>query len=108
MLSECQKQGIHVLLIYMPESSELRSHHSSLAMADVRCYLDSLHRDWQVPVVFAQDWMPDSSFMDACHLYEDSAIEFTSRLCQECLLPYMKVSSLHERVPEGVAAGAQE
>jgi hypothetical protein len=89
MLRECRNRGIRVVLTFMPEASEFRSHYSRAAMADIHQYLDSLQRDWQVPVVFAQDWMPDSVFMDEHHLYEFGAVQFTKRLCRERLLPLM-------------------
>ncbi len=89
MLRECRNRGIHVVLTFMPEASEFRSRYSPAAMEDIHRYLDSLQREWHVSVAFAQDWLPDSAFMDAHHLYEDGAAEFTARFCRERLLPYM-------------------
>jgi hypothetical protein len=93
MLEFCRREGIRVLLVYMPEHGSIHSLWAPAALAQLREKLAALASGGYCQTVFARDWMPDDAFMDHHHLYFDQADRFTARLCDEVLVPSLESGS---------------
>ena len=89
LVSFCQREGMSVLLLLTPESSEYRSWYGPGAEEDVQQYLAELRTRLHVPIVDAHTWMPDAKFTDPHHLNGEGAKEFTARLEREVLRPFV-------------------
>jgi hypothetical protein len=85
MLTLCRREGIHVALLYMPESQAFRGWYPPAVRAEADDYLNGLSREYGVPLIDARDWCPDEDFADCIHLLPPAADQFTERLGREVL-----------------------
>jgi hypothetical protein len=87
LLSLCRERGTCVALVIFPESTEFRSWYGPGVEQRIQDYLSRLRADFGVSVCDARDWMPDEWFIDQHHLNTAAAIQFTTRLAKELLVP---------------------
>ncbi|HYH64459.1 MAG TPA: hypothetical protein VD866_07150 [Urbifossiella sp.] len=80
---------IRVLVVVMPEGSELREVYPAEQWAEFGRATDDLARDLGAVVVSAREWMPDAAFADGHHLLPDGAGVFTRRFGAEALAPFL-------------------
>jgi hypothetical protein len=81
-LALCRREGIAVVLVLTPESSEFRGWYPSAALAEIDAYLARLSADCTVPVVDAREWLADDDFLDGHHVLPAGADRFSARLGQ--------------------------
>lgn len=98
LLAECQRNGIHVALILLPDHSITRSWYTDQGRALVRDYLDRIHRECQVPIVDARDWVPDEHFADACHIGPRGVAPFSERVGREVVEPLLEGNQPDSRI----------
>lgn len=89
LLAACHSERIPVVLVVMPEAPAFRSLYSAEVRAGVDAFLQSVGREWRVPVVDARDWSPDEEFWDGHHLLPPAAWKVTLRLGGDVLLPLL-------------------
>jgi hypothetical protein len=94
LLRLCRREGIGVVLLLTPESSEYRGWYPPSADAEIGQYCAGLRRDFGVPVVDARDWLADGDFLDGHHTLQRGADAFTRRLEREVLRPLVAGSTL--------------
>jgi hypothetical protein len=87
LLEACQTEGVEVVLLLTPESSEFRSWYPESARRHVDSYCTALSQAYGVRVVDARTWIADADFIDAHHAIPRGAEAFTRRLAQELLQP---------------------
>jgi hypothetical protein len=83
LLQCCRREGIAVVLVLMPESSEFRSWYRPECLETMSRLLDELHSTTGVPVLDARKWLDDRDFTDGHHPEESGARIFTTRLLAE-------------------------
>jgi hypothetical protein len=93
MLDVCRQEHIGVLLLLMPEASELRRRHSNEGLARVNDYLASITREYGVPLVDARTWVSDQWFIDGHHMVANGAIAFSHRLSHDILPSFLRSRS---------------
>jgi hypothetical protein len=80
---------IRVLVVVMPEGSELRAVYPAERWAEFGRATDELARDLGAQVVSARELMSDAAFADGHHLLPDGAGEFTRRFGAQALAPFL-------------------
>jgi hypothetical protein len=83
LLKCCRCEGIAVVLVLMPESSEFRSWYRPESLETINRLLEEMRSTWGVPVVDARQWLADRDFTDGHHPEESGACIFTTRLLAE-------------------------
>ena len=99
LLTLCRAESIEVALILMPEGETARSWANPAVDEAMRAFLGDLSTEFSVPVFNAREWFDDSCFSDSSHLLRPGARQFTRRLEQECIQPWLR-----GQVPRFVAA----
>ena len=94
LLDLCRSRHIEVVLLLAPESSEFRGWYSAESKAAVEDYVARVHREYNVPVVDAREWLSDEAFLDGHHAGPAGAREFTRRLGRQVLQPLVEGRSL--------------
>jgi hypothetical protein len=89
LLARCQREGIRVALLVMPEGSPFRALYPPAAEAKADAYLSLLAREYGVPVANCRDWAADGDFTDSFHLGIDAAAAFSRRFGDEVLGPLL-------------------
>lgn len=89
MIRFCRQSGVHIAIVYLPESTTFRGWYSPEMLAGVEDYLRTIQRSYRVPVIDARTWVDDSGFMDGQHLLPEGATVFTRRLAREALAPLL-------------------
>jgi hypothetical protein len=84
LLSLCQAQGIHAVLVLPPESSAFRFRHESAQAAHI-AYLRELARKFDVPLYDARALVPDNGFWDGHHLLPGGADRYTQCLARDVI-----------------------
>ena len=87
-LQLCQREGIRVVLLLMPEGSDFRSWYAPGDWRQVEEFVAGLQREFHVPLINAREWIADEYFSDSHHLLAAGAEEFTLRLGREAI-PYL-------------------
>jgi hypothetical protein len=87
LVALCRQQHIAATLLLMPEGTAFQSWYTPAARAAIDQYLAGLSRGYDVPVVDARSWLPDTAFFDSHHLHPDGATAFTQRFAREVLRP---------------------
>jgi hypothetical protein len=98
ILEECRARGIGVAVFMMPEHSAVRGWYSPETRARVHSYLDSIQRDYHVPLIDTRDWVPDGSFADVCHMWRHGAVLFSERFGREVLQPLLNAKPRNARI----------
>jgi hypothetical protein len=94
MLTICRRRNIRALLLLMPEGSEFRSWYPPGSGPLIDRYLAVLGRQYGVPVIDARKWMADRYFFDSHHLLSKGATQFTQRLGQQVLEPFLRAEHI--------------
>jgi hypothetical protein len=94
ILAACRDEGIHAILLLLPESTEFRSWYPPAVRAELDAYLSRLNREYGVPLVDGRTWVPDTGFLDGHHLLADGAIAFSERLGHEVIEPSLAGNTL--------------
>jgi hypothetical protein len=103
LLGRCQREGIGVLLLTMPEGEEFQGWFPPRAKEEIRGYLTGLSRDYGVRWVDARDWVGRECFFDGHHLLPDGAAVFTARFGRDVLSGLLEGPS---PAPRRTATGA--
>jgi hypothetical protein len=82
LLALCRQHSIAAMLVLMPEGTQFQSWYAPAARAEIDRYLASVSREYDVPLVDARSWLPDSAFFDSHHLHPEGATAFTQRLAR--------------------------
>jgi hypothetical protein len=85
LLELCHREGISTALVMMPEGAEFRGLYPPGVWGQVQVFLDSLTREFGIPLINAREWIPDGDFSDSHHLRPHGATVFTGRLSGEVL-----------------------
>jgi hypothetical protein len=88
-LELCRRERIPTVLLWMPETSVLRSLYNPTGLARLRAFLAEVSRDYATPLVDAREWMPDEQYLDGLHLLLGGALAFTDRLSREVVAPIL-------------------
>jgi hypothetical protein len=86
-LDLCKKNGIHVLLLTMPEGHEFLGWYTSEALGEIDAFLTGLCQEYGLCWVDARGWMADEDFLDSHHLLPGGARRFTERFSREVWRP---------------------
>jgi hypothetical protein len=97
-LTVCRDNKIPVSLLYMPESSALRSWYPAPIRERIDEYLHGLGTQFGAPLIDARDWMPDEYFGDTHHLTAEGAALFSRHLGEVVGVP-VKGEPLIARAP---------
>jgi hypothetical protein len=103
LLGLCRRNRIAPILLVSPEGPELRSWYCPGAREQLRTYLSGIERDFNVPVIDAQDWLEEAEFYDSHHALRRGAEKFTARFAREVLTP-LTLGTLRAKVPESAGA----
>ena len=87
LLELCRQQHIAAMLLLMPEGTIFQSWYPPAARTEMDRYLACLSHCYDVPLVDARSWLPDTAFFDSHHLHPDGATAFTQRFAREVLRP---------------------
>ena len=87
LLRQCQREGISVGLVLMPEGTAFRALYSPEARAACDALLAQLERRWDVQVIDARTWVDDRGFWDMHHMLPAGARQFSERFGREALQP---------------------
>ncbi len=104
LLSLCRRKAIPVVLVLMPEGAEFRRWYSPAAWSQIDAFLAELGRAYEVDVINARDWLPESSFADSHHQLPEGAARFSERLAREVIGP--RLNSFKGRAQGGEFANA--
>lgn len=83
MLALCRQENSAVLLVLMPEASELRSWYTPEAEARLQELLADMKQSFDLDHVDARTWIPDDCMWDSYHLLIPGSTLFTDRLAEE-------------------------
>lgn len=97
MLDLCEKNGIKVMLVQLPESSDFRSWYSPESKFTLATLFESIADDHQVKWLDAQIWVPDGQFADGHHLLSGGATVFSERFVQEAAKPWLMSYRVNQR-----------
>jgi hypothetical protein len=86
----CKAHGVPVVMVRMPEVSYALRHYTPDLKKRVDAFYASLIRDTGIPYVDAKEWVVDSDFTDAFHLYPRGATVFMRRLEREFLREWLQ------------------
>lgn len=89
----CRREGIDVVLVVSPESSEFRQWYHPTAQKELAAYLADFRISQEIPLIDARAWLPDAEFVDGHHANGAGAVRFTQRLARKVLEPLIKGSS---------------
>lgn len=92
ILASCRARGITAAVILMPESSEHREWYGAEGHRSLALFTASLNDEFQVPMIDARDWVPDTGFADGHHLTASGAAIFTDRLAKDFILGWLAKS----------------
>jgi hypothetical protein len=90
LLRTCRHEGIKVAMFYMPEHPALRTWYPPETMVAYTRYLAGIGKEYGVPIVDTRDWVPETSFVDFCHLLPQGARDFTARFGREVIAPLVE------------------
>jgi hypothetical protein len=90
LLEFAHEEGIEVVLLLTPESSEFRGWHPEAARQAIESYCATLRREYGVHVIDARTWVADEDFADGHHALPRGAVAFTARLGREVLGPLVR------------------
>jgi hypothetical protein len=90
LLMECQRGGIKVALILMPEHSRTRGWYPPQALTLMHQYLARLQQEYPVPIVDTRRWTADADFADYCHMDTSGVPAFSERLGREVVRPLVE------------------
>jgi hypothetical protein len=81
LLTLAGRQGIHVVLLLIPEPAAVRELYRTLpGGADADRYIRGLAAEFGTALVDARGWLPDTAFADGSHLTPDGAGAFARKL----------------------------
>jgi hypothetical protein len=83
ILAFCEKEGIKVFVLRMPESRFFQQIYSPEEKVAIDSFINDAAAKHGAPVIDAQSWMDDSMFSDGHHLNMDGAETFTRKLAVE-------------------------
>jgi hypothetical protein len=89
-LDLCRQEGIHVLLLTMPEGKVYQSWYGPDALAQINAYVSELSRQYRAPWIDARSWCSDDCFFDNHHLLSSGAAVFSERFGREVLQPLVE------------------
>jgi hypothetical protein len=89
LLTRLRAEGVHTVLVLMPEGSAIKSWYGPGARATFDHYCAAVSREYGVPVVDARDWLTDAELYDGHHPLRRGAAEFTRRLGRDVIAPYL-------------------
>ena len=87
LLTLCRQHGIAPLLLLMPEGTEFQSWYPPAGRAEIDAYLTRVKDEFDIPLIDARSWLPDTAFFDSHHLHPAGATAFTQRFARELSVP---------------------
>ncbi len=92
-LALCRKDGVQVVLLLTPESTEFRRWYAADGPRQIDDWCAKMRRQEGVAIVDARNWLDDGDFLDGHHVLKRGADAFTKRLGEELLVPLVKGES---------------
>jgi hypothetical protein len=89
LLLRCREQQIAAALVWMPEGKLFQSWYPPAIERQIRCHLEELSEELEVPLIDARDWVDDDGFVDGQHLRPGGATQFSERLRRQVLEPIL-------------------
>lgn len=80
LIRKITEMGIKVRLLMTPEGQEFRGMMSPEMKNGVDYFVNSIRIEFDIDVIDARDWMPDSAFYDQHHLLPEGAKDFARKL----------------------------
>ena len=93
IVATCRRDEIAIALVRSPEGPTFRSWYPPAARQQVRVFLRDLTDRLGVPLIDAWEWFDDDAFSDSHHFTNDGAIEYSSRLAREVVVPLLRERS---------------
>lgn len=90
LLELCRREQIHAALLISPEGEQFQSWYSPNSRRKVDEYCAKLSQKFEVPIIDARNWLPESDFVDSHHVLLSGAKKFTLRLGVEALQPFVE------------------
>jgi Protein of unknown function (DUF1574) len=87
LLDLCRQERVAVALVLMPEGSAFRALYSGSTWNQIEGFLGAAAERHHVPIINTRLWLPDSAFVDAHHMFQEGAEQFTTRFGTECVIP---------------------
>ena len=85
----CRREGIPLTLVMMPEANEFRAIYQPEVLGRVRAFLAEVCREHGCTLIDAREWLPDSGFSDGHHMVKPGAAQFTDRLSEVVVKPFL-------------------
>jgi hypothetical protein len=89
LLDLCDRRGVRVAFVLMPEGSEFRALYPEAMRAGLESYLGELSQRRRIPIVDGRQWVDDAGFWDAHHATPAGALAFTERFNHQGLPPLL-------------------
>jgi hypothetical protein len=83
----CQQENLPAALVLMPEGTAFRALYTPIVWRQIDGFLKDVAARAGIPILNAREWLPDSAFVDAHHLVQEGAEEFTTRFGRESVIP---------------------
>jgi hypothetical protein len=90
LLAACRSHGIAAALVLMPEGKIFRSWYPRRGWRQVQAFLQNVSGEFGAPLVNARCWIAEKDFPDSHHLLGTGAEQFSTRLGQEFLIPWLR------------------
>ena len=90
ILELCERERIPVQLLLMPEDATFRSLYAPQVIAKLLNAMNALSAEKHVPFVNAREWLTDDDFYDGHHMFRHGALQFTSKLTSEIIVPFLR------------------
>ena len=87
LLELCEKSGIDVFLLLMPESADFRQIYPEQATPEIAAFLERAKKIHGVQIIDARPWIETEYFRDGHHLTATGAEKFTKRFAEELFKP---------------------
>ena len=83
----CNQEHLPAALVLMPEGTAFRQLYTPVVWGQIDGFLKDVAAHANIPIISAREWLPDSAFVDAHHLVQEGAEEFTTRFGREGVIP---------------------
>jgi hypothetical protein len=83
----CEQEHLPAALVLMPEGTAFRALYKPEVWEQIDGFLKYVAGRAHIPILNAREWLPDTAFVDAHHLLQEGAEEFTTRFGHESVVP---------------------
>jgi hypothetical protein len=86
----CLENNIQPAIVLFPESTTFRGWYGPGTEDRMQAFLQQVRDKFAIPVFDARTWMADDAFIDPHHLNEHGSVDFTRRMEQQIIEPWIR------------------